>query len=76
VLAGAKNSYTLEYACKTSSGMQWFIGVVTPLNSDEHRRLVIAHYNITERKLAEDALRKEEARTKSLVVQLETTQTS
>jgi len=35
---------------------------------------VIAHYNLTERRLAEDALGKEETRTKSLVVQLETTQ--
>jgi len=54
--------------------MQWFIAVVTPLGNDENRRLMIVQHNITERKLAEDALRKKETRTKSLVVQLETTQ--
>jgi len=74
VLARTKNSYTLEYACQTSTGMQWFIAVVTPLGNDENRRLMIVQHNITERKLAEDALRKKETRTKSLVVQLETTQ--
>ena len=76
VLAGARDSYTLEYACETSTGMQWFIGVVTPLGGDGNRRLVIAHYNITERKRAEEALRNEEGRTKSLIVQLETIQAS
>ena len=58
MLARTKNSYTLEYACQTSTGMQWFIAVVTPLGNDENRRLMIVQHNITERKLAEDALRK------------------
>lgn len=74
VLDKAHSSFTLEYACEGPLGLRWFIGVVTPLNGYSQPGLVIAHYDITERKFAEETLQLEESRTKALIIQLRNTQ--
>ena len=56
VLDGGLPSFSLEYPCHSPTEPRWFMMSVTPLG--EHRRgVVIAHANITERRLAEDELR-------------------
>lgn len=74
VLDGSRPSFTLEYACEGPKGPRWFIGVVTPLAGYPKPGAVIAHHEITERKLAEEALQREENRTKDLISQLQNTQ--
>jgi PAS domain S-box-containing protein len=55
VLAGQQATFTLEYPCHAPHEQRWFVVRVTPLNAGEGG-VVIAHTNITERKLAEMAL--------------------
>ncbi|MFN8599708.1 MAG: PAS domain S-box protein [Candidatus Binatia bacterium] len=55
VLRGDAAQFTLEYPCHSPSEQRWFVGRVTRLGSDGPARVVVAHENITERKLAEIA---------------------
>jgi len=59
VLAGEKDSFAMEYPCHAPNEKRWFTGRVTPFPGDGHRRVIVAHENISERKLAENILRKE-----------------
>jgi PAS domain S-box-containing protein len=57
VLAGAAESFTLEYPCPESEDSErWFVGNVTPFPRQGPPRAVVSHYDITERKRAEEAL--------------------
>ncbi len=56
VLSGKRPSFELEYPCHSPNEQRWFLGRVTPFKSDSPRRVVIAHENITERKLAEEQI--------------------
>ena len=59
IIAGDRESYTLEYPCHTPEERQWFIMRVTSFERDGETRVVVAHSDITERKLAElDAARR------------------
>jgi signal transduction histidine kinase len=49
-------SFTMDYPCDAPEGQQWFTMVVTPLNLPSGGA-VVAHNNVTESRLAEDALR-------------------
>ncbi len=49
--------YSLEYPCHSPREKRWFIGRVTRFSSKSLPRILIEHINITERKLAEEALR-------------------
>ena len=60
VLAGDTESFMLEYPCHSPNEERWFSGRVTRLPDDGPRCVVVAHENITERKRAEEALRKKE----------------
>ncbi len=60
VLAGQRASFELEYPCHSPSERRWFIGRVTPFPEGGPRRVVVAHQNITARKLAEEQLRDRE----------------
>jgi signal transduction histidine kinase len=64
-LAGRREEFTLEYPCHSPTERRWFIGRVTSFrNSDGSPLAVIAHENVTKRKLAEEALERTlEART-------------
>ena len=56
VLAGTIEQFTLEYPCHAPHERRWFVGRVTPFPGDGPRRVVVAHENITDRKLMELAL--------------------
>ena len=56
VLAGSANSYRAEYACQTLTGC-YFVQHVTAFEFAGARHAVVAHENISLRKLNEDELR-------------------
>jgi PAS domain S-box-containing protein len=60
VQAGLLPSFTLEYPCHSPSKQRWFNMNVTPLG--DTGSVVVAHRDVTERKLAVEALRESEAR--------------
>jgi PAS domain-containing protein len=57
VLSGRRANFEMEYPCHSPTERRWFIGRVTPYFCNEKSWAVVAHENITERKLAEVALR-------------------
>ena len=59
VMAGTRPVFELEYPCHSPQVQRWFMGRVTPFADAGARRVVIAHENISERKLGEEMLRKE-----------------
>lgn len=58
VLNGNTDSFTMEYACHSPDTQRWFVGRVTRFPGNGPRRAVIAHEDITERKLSEIELAK------------------
>jgi signal transduction histidine kinase len=57
VLSGRRDSFELEYPCHSPTERRWFMGRVTPYLLDERPWAVVAHENITKRRLAEEALK-------------------
>jgi len=57
VLSGRRESFELEYPCHSPTERRWFIGRVTPYRHNEKPWAVVAHENITKRRLAEEALK-------------------
>ncbi|MFI3186120.1 MAG: MASE1 domain-containing protein [Methylococcaceae bacterium] len=55
VLNGEQNLFQLEYPCHSPKQQRWFRMSVSPLHDADHG-VVVSHENITERKLAEQAL--------------------
>lgn len=62
VMAGRQAEFHLEYPCHSASKQRWFVVRVTQFGGEDQVRVVVAHENVTERKLAEDALRESEER--------------
>ena len=62
VMAGRQEEFHLEYPCHSAREQRWFVVRVTQFGGEGPVRVVVAHENITERKLAEDALRESEER--------------
>jgi PAS domain S-box-containing protein len=58
VLAGRRATFSLEYPCHSPGEQRWFRGHVTRFASSSQNLAVVAHEDITGRKLAEEALRK------------------
>lgn len=56
VMSGEQDEFSLEYPCHSPTEQRWFIGRVTRFGGDGPLRLVVAHENITERKLTELAI--------------------
>ncbi|MHC1791232.1 diguanylate cyclase [Solidesulfovibrio sp.] len=56
VLDGKRQQFSMEYPCHAPHERRWFVGRVTPFPGGGPRRVVVAHENITERKLMELAL--------------------
>ena len=56
VLDGTTDSFVMEYGCHSPEQKRWFLGRVNPFRGDGPRMVVVAHEDITERKLAEIAL--------------------
>jgi PAS domain S-box-containing protein len=57
VMEGRQKVFTLEYPCHSPAEKRWFAGRVTRFAGPESVRIVVAHENITDRKLAEDDLK-------------------
>ncbi len=57
VLSGGQKSFEMEYPCHLPTERRWFIGRVTPYFRNEKPWAVVAHENITERRIAEEALK-------------------
>lgn len=62
VLRSEQPAFAMEYDCHSPKLQRWFNARVTRFAGDGPTRLVIAHENITERKLAELALEAEQRR--------------
>src|SRR6056297_456800 len=54
VMDGVRNIFTLEYPCHSPEQRKWFKMRVTPFKGEDPYKVVVAHENITERKLKED----------------------
>lgn len=65
ILKGKMAHFTLEYPCHSPTERRWFLMNVTPLA--QRNGAVIAHINITGRKLAEELLQRSEARIRRLI---------
>ncbi|WP_455374796.1 PAS domain S-box protein [Kaarinaea lacus] len=61
LLNSERDSFTIEYPCHSPNRKRWFVMHAVPFFEDEIR-IVITHTNITERKMAEEALRAERDR--------------
>lgn len=67
VLDGKLEEFLLEYPCHSMDELRWFSMTVHPLEGSDSGRVVISHRDITERKLAEDALHQSENRLKDFM---------
>lgn len=67
VLSSEQEGFVTVYPCHSPREKQWFGLHVTRFQGPGPVRVVVAHQNITERKLAEDALRESEERLRALV---------
>ncbi|HSN48612.1 MAG TPA: PAS domain S-box protein, partial [Flavobacterium sp.] len=56
VMSGERNEFSLEYPCHSPTEKRWFIARVTRFPQDGDLRIVVAHENITERKLSEEKI--------------------
>ena len=54
VLSGKRRYFELEYPCHSPDEKRWFVGRVMPSQGEGHRRVVVVHENITERRRAEE----------------------
>jgi PAS domain S-box-containing protein len=66
VLSGQREIFELEYPCHSPSERRWYIGRVTHFAGGGPPRAVLAHENITERKLAEERLHESEQQFRAL----------
>lgn len=67
ILQGRRTSYSAEYACHAPTERRWFNVRITPFPGDGPRRVVVAHENITQRRLQQDELRRSEERFRQVV---------
>ncbi|HTL15102.1 MAG TPA: PAS domain S-box protein [Thermomonas sp.] len=67
VLAGRRAQFVLEYPCHSPAEQRWFRMMATPIHPSEPRGCVVMHVDVTERKLAEDSLRANEARLRAIL---------
>lgn len=56
VIRGDCNSFSLEYPCHSPTQQMWFLVRVSRFDGPGPVRLVVAHENVTERRLAQDRL--------------------
>jgi diguanylate cyclase (GGDEF)-like protein/PAS domain S-box-containing protein len=57
VLAGERDLFSHEYACHSPTEKRWFVARVSRFAGEGPVRVVVAHENVTERRIAEDRLR-------------------
>jgi len=67
ILAGKRMLYEAEYPCHSPTEQSWYVVRITPFSGDGPRRLVVAHENITQRRLQQEELRASEERFRQVV---------
>ncbi|MDR3576071.1 MAG: GAF domain-containing protein [Anaerolineaceae bacterium] len=68
IMQGERNIFVLEYPCHVPDGEErWFIARVTSFSGHGPLRVVVAHENVTEQRLAELFLKDSEERYRKLV---------
>jgi len=72
VIAGSADTFALEYEFATRSGPRWSQARVSRFLGEGPLRVVVAHTDITERKLMDGALRQSHAQLRQLALHLET----
>ncbi|WP_395748486.1 PAS domain S-box protein [Prosthecobacter sp.] len=58
VMGGEVTRFSMEYACHSPSQQRWFVGYVTPFLGNGPHSVVIAHVDVSERKRAEQVIRR------------------
>jgi PAS domain S-box-containing protein len=58
VMSGASTRFSMEYACHSPTDLRWFVGYVTPFAGNGPHSVVIAHVDVSERKRAEQVIRR------------------
>lgn len=71
VLAGRLAKFTLEYPCYAPGKPRWFVARVTRFAGNDPVRAVVAHENITERKRAQEKLRRSQEGLRKLAAHVE-----
>jgi len=72
VIAGTADTFALEYEFATRSGPRWSQARISRFLGEGPLRVVVAHTDITERKLMDGALRQSHAQLRQLALHLET----
>ena len=72
LLAGKRQTFSLEYECRSPASARWFEMHVTRFPGDGPVRLVVTHDEISERKRAAEDQKRNAERIKQLGVHLET----
>lgn len=67
VIQGAQQEFSYIYPCHSPDEQRWYAVKVTRFKGDGPIRVVVAHENLTDSKLAEQALIRSEARYRTLV---------
>ncbi len=67
VAVGEQSQFHLEYACGPAGQERWFTLHVTRFQEAEPARVVVVHHDISDRKSAEDGLRRSESEYRELV---------
>ena len=57
-IIGGNSIFELEYPCDSPDKKRWFLMHASGFNIKNHRYIIVNHINITDRKLAEEALQK------------------
>jgi PAS domain S-box-containing protein len=70
VLRGEKPLFELEYSCHSPTRLSWFKASVTPIAAKNRLRALVAHVDVTERVLVEQALKKAELEQRDLAAKL------
>jgi signal transduction histidine kinase/DNA-binding NarL/FixJ family response regulator len=60
IIRGDREEFYLEYPCHSPNEQRWFHAKATNFSGDLSKKVVVAHENITERKLAEIELQEHE----------------
>ncbi len=70
VLAGRLHGFEMEYACPSPAEPRWFLVRVSRVADSDPPRIVIAHDSVTELKLVQEALRRQEAELRDLAASI------
>jgi diguanylate cyclase (GGDEF)-like protein/PAS domain S-box-containing protein len=67
VIGKRLKQYSIEYPCHSPMVQRWFLMTATPLAEGSSENIVVMHLNITERKLAEQAVRESRQRLDGII---------